>query len=61
LGKVIPFSEIESYLASIEKTGVPKGTILDTNVLISANYDVRDSHTQITEILDLLQDRNCFQ
>jgi hypothetical protein len=55
MGKVIPFSEIESYLASIEKNDAPMGTILDTNVLISANYDVRDSHTQITEILDTLQ------
>ena len=32
-----------------------KGTILDTNVLISANYDVRDSHAQVIEVLDVLQ------
>ncbi|HRK06598.1 MAG TPA: hypothetical protein PLZ57_02415 [Pseudobdellovibrionaceae bacterium] len=55
MGKVIPFSEIEFYLTSIEKSNAPKGTILDTNVLISASYDVRDSHAQITEILDILQ------
>jgi len=58
LGKVIPFSEIESYLESIDKSDVHKGTILDTNVLISANYDVRDSHTQVAEILDTLQQKN---
>lgn len=58
MGKVIPFSEIESYLASIEMSNAPKGTILDTNVLISASYDVRDSHTQITEVLDILQGKS---
>jgi len=58
LGKVIPFSEIESYLQSIDKSDVHKGTILDTNVLISANYDVRDSHMQVAEILDVLQKMN---
>lgn len=58
LGKVIPFSEIESYLASIEKIDAPRGAILDTNVLISANYDVRDSHVQIIQILDTLQRKN---
>ena len=58
MGKVIPFSEIESYLESIDKSDVHKGTILDTNVLISANYDVRDSHTQVAEILDTLQQKN---
>ena len=30
LGRVIPFSKIESYLAGIEKQEAPKGTILDT-------------------------------
>ena len=58
MGKVIPFSEIESYLASIDKNSTPKGAILDTNILISANYEMRDSHTQVVEILDILQDRN---
>jgi hypothetical protein len=45
-------------LESIDKSDVHKGTILDTNVLISANYDVRDSHTQVAEILDTLQQKN---
>lgn len=58
MGRVIPFSEIESYLASIEKLDAHKGTILDTNILISANYDVRDSHTQIIDILNILQKTN---
>ena len=58
MGRVIPFSEIESYLASVEKLDAHKGSILDTNILISANYDVRDSHLQVIEILNILQKMN---
>jgi hypothetical protein len=54
LGKVIPFSEIESYLASIEKSDTHKGAILDTNVLISANYDIRDAHSEVVDVWDWL-------
>lgn len=58
MGKVIPFSEIESYLSSIEKSDTHKGTILDTNILISASYEVRDSHTDVIEVLETLQQKN---
>ena len=58
MGKVIPFSEIEPYLASIEKVDVYKGTILDTNVFISANYDLRESQSQVVTVLDILQRQN---
>lgn len=58
MGRVIPFSEIESYLASISKLDLHKGTILDTNVLISASYDVRESQAQVAEVLDILQNNN---
>lgn len=58
MGRVIPFSEIESYLVSIEKLDEHKGTILDTNVLISASYDLRESQTQVAVILDVLQRKN---
>lgn len=58
MGKVIPFSEIESYLASIEKSDAYKGAILDTNVLISASYDARDSHSEVVDVWDLLLQKN---
>lgn len=32
-----------------------KGTILDTNILISATYEDRDSHAQVVDVLDILQ------
>lgn len=54
MGKAVPFSEIESYLKSIDAADAHKGTILDTNVLISANYDIRYSHAQVIEVLDVL-------
>src|SRR6185369_3602967 len=55
LGKAVPFSEIESYLKSIDGISPHKGRILDTNILISANYDVRESHSQVIEVLNILQ------
>lgn len=55
MGKAVPFSEIESYLKSIDGISPHKGTILDTNILISANYDVRESHSQVIDVLDILQ------
>jgi len=58
LGRVIPFSEIEAYLSSIERIDKNKGTILDTNVLISANYDLRESQIQVAGLLDCLQRKN---
>ncbi|MCB0411034.1 MAG: hypothetical protein KDD22_00815 [Bdellovibrionales bacterium] len=54
MGKIIPFSEVESYLESIEKKDFHKGTILDTNILISASYDIRDSHSEVLDVWDLL-------
>lgn len=57
MGKVVPFSEIDVYLTSIEAANSFRGTILDTNVLISASYDVRDSHADVIDVLDLLQQK----
>lgn len=42
----------------MDKRCVPKGAILDTNILISASYDLRESHTDIIEVLDILQERS---
>lgn len=58
MGRIIPFSEFESYLESLTTHGEHKGAILDTNVLISANYDVRDSHSEVVELLEALQKLN---
>ena len=57
MGRVIPFSEIESYLSSIEKLDVHKGTILDTNILISASYELRDSHSDVVNLWATLQQK----
>lgn len=56
MGRVIPFSEIESYLTSIASADIHKGTILDTNILISAGYEVRDSHQDVVDLLEILLD-----
>ena len=58
MGQVIPFSAVEHYLDSIEKTATEKGTILDTNILISAGYEIRDSHHNVVEVLELLRERS---
>ncbi len=58
MGKVIPFSEVEEYLNSIDTIDTQKGTILDTNVLISASYDVRDSHAGVVDVWDILLQKN---
>jgi len=56
LGQVIPFSELDKYLQSLEEEGAVKGTILDTNVLISATYDVRDSYSDVLSVWETLQE-----
>jgi predicted nucleic acid-binding protein len=50
LGQVIPFSKIESYLNSIQDADKYKGAIFDTNVLISASYEVRDSYQDVVDL-----------
>jgi len=57
LGRVIPFSAVERYLDSLEQAGSQKGTILDTNILISAGYEIRDSHQDVVDVLELLTER----
>jgi hypothetical protein len=60
MGRVIGFSELPDYLAHLESSVLEKtrATILDTNVLISSNYDPRDAHDEVIRTLDLLADRN---
>ena len=35
-----------------------KGTILDTNILISASYELRDLHHEVVNLWEVLQKRN---
>ena len=58
MGQVIPFSKIESYLDGLEKQGAPKGTILDTNILISSSYELSDTQESVSELLDILNKKN---
>ena len=59
MGRVIAFSQLPSYLASLEST-IPaerRGTILDTNILITWGYELRDDHEHVTKALDALSER----
>ena len=58
MGQVIPFSEIDTYITSLEASGACKGTILDTNILISASYEMRDSHSEVVDLWAYLQSKN---
>ncbi|MBL7546086.1 MAG: hypothetical protein JNL11_19865 [Bdellovibrionaceae bacterium] len=55
MGKVIPFSQIDTYTSSLEDSGAFRGTIFDTNILISASYEIRDSHTEVVDLWAYLQ------
>ena len=57
MGRVIPFSKIESYLGALEKQDAPKRTILDTNVLISSSYELSDSQEIVSDVLDILKSK----
>ena len=52
MGRVIPFTEFRSYLASIRSDGsVTRGTILDTNILISLTYEMKSNHEEVMAFL----------
>src|SRR4051812_42297086 len=54
MGKVIPFSEAPAYLKSLRDKGAVQATILDTNVLVTAGYNVREGHDDVKRLLDAL-------
>lgn len=58
MGRVIPFSELELYLDEVRNIPLYKGAILDTNILISASYELRDSYSEVSEILEILKGRD---
>ncbi|OFZ79827.1 MAG: hypothetical protein A2583_06025 [Bdellovibrionales bacterium RIFOXYD1_FULL_53_11] len=48
MGLVVPFSEFKNYYAAI--CGTPtlaRGTVLDTNILISLTYEVKNNHDEV--------------
>lgn len=58
MGRVVAFSELPDYLDEIETRGpVLKATILDTNILITSTYEIRDDYADVVEILDILSER----
>ncbi len=58
LGRVIPFSDLKKYLSNLKKANAPKGTILDTNVLISSSYEPSPDSEEVSKILDILGDED---
>ena len=56
MGKVIPFSGLPDYLARLRRTSSQsiQATILDTNVLITSAYEVREEHGEVARMLDTL-------
>jgi len=54
MGRVIAFSEFESYFESF--SGPVSGTILDTNILISLTYEIKSDFDEIIAFVDGLLD-----
>lgn len=53
MGDVIPFSEFKDYLSKLRsKPDFVPGTILDTNVLITHAYEIKDPEWEIRNFLD---------
>lgn len=48
MGQVIPFSDLENYMAGLQKGGLPIRAILDTNVLAALTYEVKPNHEQVS-------------
>ncbi len=58
MGQVIPFSNLKKYLDSIKNQDAHRGTILDTNVLISSSYEPSTDSEEVSKILDTLGEEN---
>lgn len=58
MGRVIPFSDLKNHLTHLKKANAPKGTILDTNVLISSSYELSPDSEEVSKILDILGDED---
>ncbi len=58
MGRVVPFSDLTKYLNSIKNLDTYRGTILDTNVLISSSYEPSNDSEEVSQVLDILADEN---
>ena len=54
MGRVIAFSEFDSYLKSVSQGDFAKATILDTNIMISLTYDVKKDYEEVCDFVDVL-------
>lgn len=54
MGRVVAFSEFDSYLKTIQWGPSVQGTILDTNILISSSYEVKSDHEEVIDFLEKL-------
>lgn len=59
MGSLVSFSRLKPHLETrIAQAGAFPGVILDTNVLVTMTYEVRDDHEQVLELLDSLAPLN---
>jgi len=56
MGRVIAFSKLPEYLAKIEASSACRATILDSNILITSAYDVRDDYEDVRDLLVTLEE-----
>jgi len=52
VGQVRGFSDLQKYLAGNKE--IYKGVILDTNILVTATYEIKKDNEQVEEFLELL-------
>lgn len=59
MGKVVRFSEFDSYLSHLRAEGVSvQGTILDANVIITLNYEPKRFHTRVFDFVENKLEKN---
>ncbi|MBI4925608.1 MAG: hypothetical protein HY843_06755 [Bdellovibrio sp.] len=56
MGRVIAFSEFDSYIKTIQISDYVLGTILDTNILVSLTYEIKTDYEEVTDFVDKLID-----
>ena len=56
MGRVIAFSELPDYLSQLKIAPEFRATILDSNILITMTYNVRDDYTDVCDALAVLEE-----
>jgi predicted nucleic acid-binding protein len=51
MGQVVPFSDVENYVQSLQKPQGKVRSILDTNVLASLTYEVKPNHDAVVDLI----------